>query len=59
MDWKELIEHPFIKVKESEPLPERFMYRASLIMPEVDPRLANEDLISETVNCLSNRSIEE
>lgn len=31
--WRELIEHPLIKVKAEEPLPERFILRTSLIEP--------------------------
>ena len=32
MTWREMLEHPLIKVKEEEPLPQRFVERASLIL---------------------------
>lgn len=33
LDWRNMLEHPLIKIKEEEPLPDRFLQRASLILP--------------------------
>ena len=39
LDWREMIEHPLIKVKEEESIPQKFVQRPSLIEPEVSQRL--------------------
>jgi serine/threonine protein kinase len=37
--WRDMLNHPLIKVKEQEPLPQRFVQRASLIIPKFNPEL--------------------
>ena len=37
-----MLEHPLIKVRDEEPLPQRFVQRASLILADVDSKLQED-----------------
>lgn len=55
-----MLEHPLIRIEKEEALPERFILKhaGSLIVPDVDERLVNEDLISVDINLSEHIGIE-
>lgn len=52
-----MLAHPLIRIKEEEPLPARFLQRPSLIEPDVDSALEDEDLISQANFLISSEDI--
>lgn len=45
LDWQEVLEHPLIKDKPEDPLPQRFMMRPELQAPVVDRVLADNEVL--------------